>query len=104
VPANETMLGHARLYQRGGSRGPSLRILKQTARRRMTDHLGLAPTATDEELAAASGLAVERFAEVFTGNVRLRRDADLLAATRQLQDLLHDVIHAAPGNNEGDKQ
>ncbi|MFI6077845.1 DUF4350 domain-containing protein [Actinoplanes sp. NPDC051343] len=104
VPANETMLGHARLYQRGGSRGPSLRILKQTARRRMTDHLGLAPTATDEELAAASGLAVERFAAVFTGNLRLRRDADLLAATRQLQDLLHDVIHAAPGNNEGDKQ
>lgn len=101
VPANETMLGHARLYQRGGSRGPSLRILKQTARRRMTEHLGLPPIATDEDLAEASGLPVERFIEVFSGNRRLRRDADLVAAAKDLQTLLYDVMN---GNNEGEDQ
>ena len=98
VPANETMLGHARLYQRGGSRGPSLRILEQTARRRITDHLGLPPDATDEALAEATGLPVERFTEVFAADHRLRRDADLVAATRQLQDLMRDVM------NEGEAQ
>jgi uncharacterized protein DUF4350 len=98
VPANETMLGHARLYQRGGSRAASLRILEQTARRRITDHLGLPPDALDEALAEASGLPVERFIEVFATNHRLRRDSDLVAATRQLQDLMRDVM------NEGDNQ
>jgi hypothetical protein len=98
VPANETMLGHARLYQRGGSRGPSLNILMQTARRRMTDHLGLPPTATDEDLAEASGLPLDRFIEAFSTQRRLRRDADLVAAARQLQDLTRDVT------NEGDNQ
>ena len=98
VPANETMLGHARLYQRGGSRAESLRILEQTARRRITDHLGLPPDAVDEALAEASGLPVERFIKVFATNHRLRRDSDLVAATRQLQDLMRDVM------NEGDNQ
>ncbi|NMO54864.1 DUF4350 domain-containing protein [Actinoplanes sp. TBRC 11911] len=98
VPANETMLGHARLYQRGGSRGPSLDILRQHARRRITDHLGLPPAATDEALAAASGLPVERFTEVFSSDRRLKRDADLVAATKQLQDLMRDVM------NEGETQ
>jgi hypothetical protein len=98
VPANETMLGHARLYQRGGSRGPSLRILEQTARRRITDHLGLPPDATDEALAEVTGLPVERFTEVFAADHRLRRDADLVAATKQLQDLMRDVM------NEGETQ
>ncbi|HEY0532860.1 MAG TPA: DUF4350 domain-containing protein [Actinoplanes sp.] len=98
VPANETMLGHARLYQRGGSRGPSLRILEQTARRRMTEHLGLPPDATDEALAEASGLPVERFTEAFPPVRRLRRDADLVAAAKTLQALMHDVM------NEGDNQ
>jgi hypothetical protein len=100
VPANETMLGHGRLYQRGGSRGPSLRILKQTARRRITDHLGLSPDATDEALAEATGLPVERFAEVFSSDHRLRRDTDLVAATNQLQDLMRDVMN----RNEGEDQ
>ncbi|MEV6848323.1 DUF4350 domain-containing protein [Actinoplanes sp. NPDC051411] len=104
VPANETMLGHARLYHRGGSRGPSLRILKQTARRRITEHLGLHAAATDEALADASGLPVERFTEVFSANRRLRRDSDLVAATRQLQDLMRDVLNTSPGDNEGDNQ
>lgn len=98
VPANETMLGHARLYQRGGSRGPSLHILQQTARRRITGHLGLPPDATDEALAAATGMAAERFAEAFSSTQRLKRDADLLAATKQLQDLMRDVM------NEGEHQ
>jgi hypothetical protein len=98
VPANETMLGHARLYQRGGSRGPSLHILKQNARRRITDHLGLPPIATDEALAEATGLPVERFTEVFSSNRRLKRDADLRAATKELQDLMRDVM------NEGETQ
>jgi hypothetical protein len=98
VPANETMLGHARLYQRAGARGPSLEILKRAARRRITDHLGLPPAATDEALADATGLPVERFTEVFSAHRRLRRDADLVAATRQLQDLMRDVM------NEGDNQ
>jgi hypothetical protein len=98
VPANETMLGHARLYQRGGARGPSLSILERTARRRITDHLGLPPDATDQALAEASGLPVERFTEVFAARRRLRRDADLVAAARRLQDLLRDVM------NEGDNQ
>jgi len=98
VPANETMLGHARLYQRAGARGPSLQILQRAARRRITDHLGLPPTATDETLADATGLPVERFTEVFAPDRRLRRDADLVAATRQLQDLMRDVM------NEGDNQ
>jgi hypothetical protein len=98
VPANETMLGHARLYQRGGARGPSLRILTRAAHRRLTDHLGLPPGATDEALAEASGLPVERFTEVFSTDRRLRRDADLVAATRRLQDLMRDVM------NEGDNQ
>jgi hypothetical protein len=98
VPANETMLGHGRLYQRGGSRGPSLRIHTRAARRRITDHLGLPPAATDEALAAATGLPVERFTEVFSSNYRLTRDADLMAATKQLQDLMRDVM------NEGEDQ
>jgi hypothetical protein len=98
VPANETMLGHARLYQRSGSRGPSLRILQQAARRRLTDHLGLPPAATDEALAEATGLPVERFTEVFATDQPLKRDTDLVAATKQLQDLMHDVM------NEGDSQ
>jgi hypothetical protein len=98
VPANETMLGHGRLYQRGGSRGPSLRILKKAARRRITDHLGLSPAATDEALADATGIPEERFTEVFSSNYRLNRDADLMAATKQLQDLMRDVM------NEGEEQ
>jgi hypothetical protein len=98
VPANETMLGHGRLYQRGGSRGPSLDILLRSAHRRITDHLGLPPGATDEALAEASGLPVERFAEVFSAEHRLKRDADLVAATRQLTDLMRDVL------NEGETQ
>ena len=98
VPANETMLGHARLYQRAGARGPSLAILRRATRRRLTDHLGLPPNAPDEALAEASGLPVERFTEAFSAHRRLRRDADLVAAAQQLQDLMRDVM------NEGDNQ
>lgn len=105
VPANETMLGHARLYQRGGSRGPSLRILRETARRRITDHLGLPPDASDEALAEATGLPVERFTEVFSADRRLKRDADLVAAAGQLQDLTRDVMTAtSEKHNEGEDQ
>jgi uncharacterized membrane protein YgcG len=98
VPANETMLGHARLYERGGSLGPSLSVLQQTARRRLADHLGLLPDATDQALAAASGLPVERFTGALSAPRRLRRNADLVAATKRLRDLIRDVI------NEGDNQ
>ncbi|WP_127504172.1 DUF4350 domain-containing protein [Actinoplanes solisilvae] len=98
VPANETMLGHARLYQRGGSRGPSLRILRHTSRRRMTEHLGLPPDATDEDLAEATGLPLERFTEVFDPESPPRRDSHLVAATKKLRDLERDVL------NEGETQ
>jgi hypothetical protein len=102
VPANETMLGHGRLYQRGGSRDPSLRILQDTARRRITEHLGLPPDATDEDLAEASGLPLERFTEVFAAGDRLRRNAQLVAATKRLQNLQRDVLDE--NRNEGEGQ
>jgi hypothetical protein len=35
---------------------------------------------------------------VFSSNYRLTRDADLMAATKQLQDLMRDVM------NEGEDQ
>ena len=49
-------------------------------------------------LAEASGLPLDRFIEAFSTQRRLRRDADLVAAARQLQDLTRDVT------NEGDNQ
>jgi hypothetical protein len=109
VPANETMLGHARLYQRGGSRGPSLHILKRAALRRLTDHLGLPPGATAEAYAEATGLPVERFTDVFAANEPPKRDSDLVAAAKQLQDLMRDAMDAAPrkapgSDNEGEDQ
>ncbi|MEU4429040.1 DUF4350 domain-containing protein, partial [Actinoplanes sp. NPDC024001] len=55
VPAHETMLGHGRLSRRARARGPSLEILRDAARRRITDHLGLPAGAPADRIAAPAG-------------------------------------------------
>lgn len=57
VPAFETVLGHARLYQRAGARGESLDILREAARQRIAGRLGLPAGASIADIAAAAGYA-----------------------------------------------
>ncbi|WP_229075613.1 DUF4350 domain-containing protein [Actinoplanes sp. DH11] len=94
VPAHETMLGHARLYQRARARGPSLDVLRSTARRRLAAHLGLPPDASSTELAGHAGLPPERVRAVLDGGVP-QTDADLVAAARNVQNLVRDVTRRA---------
>ncbi|MEU4563079.1 DUF4350 domain-containing protein [Actinoplanes sp. NPDC023936] len=90
VPAHETMLGHARLYQRARARGPSLDVLRAAARRRLAEHLGLPRDASVTEIAGQAGLAPDHVRSVLGGDSP-ETDADLVAAARAVQDLVRDV-------------
>jgi hypothetical protein len=90
VPANETMLGHAGLYRRAHARGASLDILRATARRQLTEHLGLPRDAPAEEIAARAGMPVGHVRAVLDGDVP-GKDADLVTAAENVQKLVRDV-------------
>uniref|UniRef100_UPI0033F0A159 DUF4350 domain-containing protein n=1 Tax=Actinoplanes philippinensis TaxID=35752 RepID=UPI0033F0A159 len=90
VPANETMLGHARLYQRARARTASLDILRAQARRRLTTHLGLPPHADSEQIAAHAGLPVRYVRDILDGEAP-GSNADLVEAATLLQRLVRDV-------------
>jgi hypothetical protein len=94
VPAHETMLGHGRLYQRAQARTRSLEILREAARRRIADHLGLPAHASTDEIAAAARLPAEYVHEILAGDPP-GTDDDLVTAARFLQDLERSIIHRA---------
>jgi hypothetical protein len=99
VPANETMLGHARLYQRARAREASLDILRAHARRRLTTHLGLPPHADSEQIAAHAGLPVRYVREILDGDAP-DSNADLVEAATLLQRLVRDVTTPQPVEGE----
>ena len=90
VPANETMLGHARLYQRARAREASLDILRGAARRRITTHLGLPPDADSETIAAQAGLPVRYVRDLLDGEAP-RGNSELVEAATLLDGLVRDV-------------
>lgn len=90
VPSNETMLGHARLYQRAHARDESLDILRDAARRRIVAHLGLAPTATLEEIADAAGYDAEDLREILA-SFHPENDAELVSAANAVQKLVREI-------------
>ncbi|MBB2947431.1 hypothetical protein FB565_007199 [Actinoplanes lutulentus] len=91
VPAHETMLGHARLYQRARARRSTLDILRTAARRRLADHLGLPPDATSDEIAERAGLAPDHVRDVLDGPAP-QNDTALVAAAQNVEKLVHDVM------------
>jgi hypothetical protein len=99
VPANETMLGHARLYQRARARGPSLQILRAHARRRLTTHLALPPHADSEQIATHAGLPVRYVRDILDGDTPTS-NADLVEAAVLLQRLVRDVTTPPPAEGE----
>ncbi|BEL04956.1 hypothetical protein Q0Z83_031470 [Actinoplanes sichuanensis] len=99
VPANETMLGHARLYQRARAREASLDILRTNARRRLTTHLGLPPDADSEQIAAHAGLPVRYVRDILDGDAP-DSNADLVEAATLLQRLVRDVTTPPPVEGE----
>ncbi|GIF02571.1 DUF4350 domain-containing protein [Actinoplanes siamensis] len=90
VPADETMLGHARLYQRAHAREESLDILRAAARRRITAHLGLPAGATVEDIAESAGYQVDDVREVLAG-FRPDNDAELVSAANAVQHLVREI-------------
>jgi hypothetical protein len=90
VPANETMLGHARLYQKARARSASLDILREAARRRLTEHLGLPPGATITDIAEHAGYEVDDVREILAG-VHPDDDDELIAAAIAVQDLVREI-------------
>lgn len=92
VPAHETMLGHARLYQRARARGPSLDILRAAARRRLAEHLGLPRDASLADLADRAGLPPEHVRRVLGGDPPAT-DAQLVTAAQNVQKLVREVMH-----------
>ena len=92
VPADETMLGHAGLYQRVRARGPTLDVLRDAARRRLAAHFGLPADAGPAELARHAGLPAEHVRAVLAGD-QPRSDADLVAAAAAVQNLVHQILH-----------
>ncbi|MEU8244345.1 DUF4350 domain-containing protein [Actinoplanes missouriensis] len=90
VPAHETMLGHARLYQRARARGPSLDVLRAAARRRLTEHLGLPRDASLPEIAGRAGLSPDYVRSVLGGDPP-ETDAELVAAAQNMQRLVREV-------------
>ncbi|MFC7534082.1 DUF4350 domain-containing protein [Actinoplanes sp. GCM10030250] len=93
VPAHETMLGHGRLYARARARGQSLEILRDAARHRITEHLGLPADATAERIAASAGMPAEYVRAVLEGDPP-ESDEDLVTAARFLRDLEHDITRS----------
>ncbi|MFC4068449.1 DUF4350 domain-containing protein [Actinoplanes subglobosus] len=102
VPAHETMLGHARLYQRARAREASLDILRANARRTLTAHLGLPPHADSEQIAAHAGLPVRYVRDVLDGDAP-DSNADLVESATLLQRLVRDVTTPQPGTTEGEQ-
>ncbi|MEU4620488.1 DUF4350 domain-containing protein [Actinoplanes sp. NPDC023801] len=102
VPANETMLGHARLYQRARARDASLDILRTAARRTLTTHLGLAPHADSEQIAQQAGLPV-RYVRDILDRDQPDSDSDLVEAATLLQRLVRDVTSTPPPPHEGEQ-
>jgi hypothetical protein len=92
VPASETMLGHAGLYRRARARGASLGILRATARRQLTEHLGLPRDARADEIAARAGMPAEHVRAVLDGGAP-EKDGDLVRAAENVQKLVRDVLH-----------
>ncbi|WIM93225.1 DUF4350 domain-containing protein [Actinoplanes oblitus] len=90
VPANETMLGHARLYQRARARDASLDVLRAAARRRITEHLGLPPEATITDIAEHAGLQTDDVREILAG-LHPDDDDELIAAAIAVQDLVREI-------------
>ncbi|SDS96627.1 DUF4350 domain-containing protein [Actinoplanes derwentensis] len=101
VPANETMLGHARLYQRARARQESLDILVAAARRRLTRHLGLPPDAPVEDIAAHAGLPVRYVRDILDGEPP-RSNADMVESAALLQALV-DTVTASRHHHEGEQ-
>jgi hypothetical protein len=99
VPAHETMLGHARLYQRARARQASLDILRANARRTLTSHLGLPPHADSEQIAAHAGLPVRYVRDILDGDAP-DSNADLVEAATLLQRLVRDVTTPQPSEGE----
>ncbi|WP_433797064.1 DUF4350 domain-containing protein [Actinoplanes sp. CA-252034] len=99
VPANETMLGHARLYQRARAREASLSILRAHARRRLTTHLGLPPDADSEQIATHAGLPVRYVRDILDGDAP-GSNADLVESATLLQRLVRDVTTPPPVEGE----
>ncbi|KUL30968.1 DUF4350 domain-containing protein [Actinoplanes awajinensis] len=96
VPSNETMLGHARLYQRGRARGASLDLLRGAARRRLAAHLGLPVGATLARIAEQSGLEEDDVREVLAG-VHPDNDSELIEAALAVQQLERDITSPDEG-------
>ncbi|GAA0578914.1 DUF4350 domain-containing protein [Paractinoplanes ferrugineus] len=86
VPAFETVLGHARLYQRAGARGESLDLLRAAATRRIADHLGLPPGAGVDDIAAATGYPSADIYQIL-GPGHPDDDDELVAAAAAVQAL-----------------
>ncbi|GIE28242.1 hypothetical protein Ait01nite_012870 [Actinoplanes italicus] len=102
VPANETMLGHARLYQRARARDSSLDILRAAARRKLTTHLGLAPHADSEQIAHRAGLPV-RYVRDILDRDSAGSNSDLVEAATLLQHLVRDVTSTPTPPHEGEQ-
>lgn len=91
VPANETMLGHARLYQRARARAASLDIITATTRRRITRHLGLPAGAPIEQIAAHAGLPVRYVRDILDAEPP-RSNADMVESAALLEALADTVL------------
>ncbi|MEV6350868.1 DUF4350 domain-containing protein [Actinoplanes sp. NPDC051851] len=91
VAGNETMLGHARLYQRARARTESLDILRAAARRRLAEHLNLPPGAGIAAIAEHAGL-VEADVQTILGGGFPENDDELVAAATAVQDLVREII------------
>ncbi|WP_436534002.1 DUF4350 domain-containing protein [Actinoplanes sp. HUAS TT8] len=90
VPSNETMLGHARLYQRAHARDESLDILRAAARRRLIAHLGLPAGATLADIAEAAGYEVDDVREILA-DFHPENDAELISAADAVQHLVREI-------------
>ncbi|MBO3741726.1 DUF4350 domain-containing protein [Actinoplanes flavus] len=99
VPANETMLGHARLYAVARARDESMLVLRDAARRRLTTHLNLPPDAGTEQIAHAAGLPVRYVRDILDRDPP-ESNSDLVEAATLLQGLVRDVT--GTHTDEGD--
>ncbi|MFD0522921.1 DUF4350 domain-containing protein [Paractinoplanes durhamensis] len=91
VPALETLLGHARLYQRARARGASLAILRTAARRRLAVHLGLPPGAGIADIAEAAGLEEDGVRDILGSAVVPENDDELIAMAAAVQNLEREI-------------
>jgi hypothetical protein len=95
VPAFETVLGHARLYQRAGARGESLDILRAAARRRIAEHLGLPAGASIDDIAAAAGFDVAAIHQIL-GPSDPENDDELVTAAAAVHALEREIKGEQP--------